>query len=123
MLFQPEGAFWQDPPGYWNDIVWPAYLKAHSKMFRNNDVEHGEALTPLLPLRKKDMVEYAVLNTVANGVDIAEVEETIVNGKDERTCGAPVDKLNVFDAESMGMEGLFITACERILGGNSANEA
>ena len=92
-------------------------------MFHINDVEHGEPLTPPLNLRSKDIVEYPVLNPVANGVDIAEVEEKIVNGKDERTCGVPVDKLNVFNAENMGMEGLFITACKRILGGNSANEA
>ena len=51
------------------------------------------------------------------------MEEKIINGKDERTCGVPVDKLNLFNTENMGMEGLFITACERILGGNSANEA
>ena len=24
--------------GSWNDILWPAYLKAHAKMFHNNDV-------------------------------------------------------------------------------------
>ena len=121
VLFQPEGSFWQDPPGYWNDVVWPAYLKAHSKMFQNNDVEHGTPLIPpLLPIRK-DIVEHTGLNPVVNGVDIGEMDEEIVNGKDEQTCGAPVDRLNVFNAENMGMEGLFIAACERILRGNLAS--
>lgn len=100
--------------GSWNDILWPAYLKAHAKMFHNNDVEHGEPLTPPLNLRGKAIVEYPVLNPVANG-------EKIINGKDERTCGVPVDKLNLFNTENMGMEGLFITPCDRILGRNSAN--
>lgn len=31
----------QDPPGYWDDIVWPAYLSAHRSLFLNGDVEAG----------------------------------------------------------------------------------
>ncbi|CCA74079.1 related to NRK1-Nicotinamide riboside kinase [Serendipita indica DSM 11827] len=31
--FSSEGSLWQDPPGYWDDIVWPAYLKAHKPHF------------------------------------------------------------------------------------------
>ena len=36
-----EGGFWVDPPGYFDDIVYPAYLEAHSHMFSNGDVESG----------------------------------------------------------------------------------
>lgn len=32
VLFQPEGSLWRDPPGYWDNIVWPAYVKAHRNM-------------------------------------------------------------------------------------------
>ncbi|KAK4052415.1 ribosylnicotinamide kinase [Microbotryomycetes sp. JL201] len=37
-----EGALWKDPPNYWDNIVWPAYLKAHRPLFVGGDVEHGE---------------------------------------------------------------------------------
>ncbi|GAA5986122.1 hypothetical protein JCM10908_006418 [Rhodotorula pacifica] len=40
-----EGGFWQDPPGYWEKCVWPAYLSAHAPLFLNGDVEAG-ALDP-----------------------------------------------------------------------------
>ena len=31
--------FWQDPPGYVDDIVWPNYVEEHAWMFENGDVE------------------------------------------------------------------------------------
>lgn len=37
-----EGSFWTDPPGYWENIVYPAYVRAHEDMFTNGDVEKGE---------------------------------------------------------------------------------
>ena len=36
-----EGSLWRDPPGYWDDIVYPAYVDAHKDMFVDGDVEHG----------------------------------------------------------------------------------
>ena len=41
--FNAEGSFWQDPPGYWENIVYPAYLKAHADMFIDENVESGES--------------------------------------------------------------------------------
>ena len=38
----PEGSLWRDPPGYWEDIVYPAYLDAHKEIFVDGDVEHGQ---------------------------------------------------------------------------------
>lgn len=38
----PEGTLWQDPPNYWENIVWPAYVDAHKGVFENGDVEHGK---------------------------------------------------------------------------------
>ncbi|KKY22480.1 putative nicotinamide riboside kinase 1 [Diplodia seriata] len=31
--------FWEDPPGYVDDIVWPNYVKDHSFLFKDGDVE------------------------------------------------------------------------------------
>ncbi|RPA97127.1 P-loop containing nucleoside triphosphate hydrolase protein [Choiromyces venosus 120613-1] len=42
--------YWQDPPGYWDQIVWPNYLKAHKHLFVNGDVEgelDGEVISSL----------------------------------------------------------------------------
>jgi nicotinamide/nicotinate riboside kinase len=38
----PEGSLWRDPPQYWEQIVWPAYVDAHKSMFVDGDVERGE---------------------------------------------------------------------------------
>ncbi|KAK0486078.1 P-loop containing nucleoside triphosphate hydrolase protein [Armillaria novae-zelandiae] len=37
-----EGSLWRDPPMYWEQIVWPAYVDAHRDMFLDGDLEHGE---------------------------------------------------------------------------------
>lgn len=31
--------FWEDPPGYVDDVVWPNYVKDHAFLFHNGDVE------------------------------------------------------------------------------------
>jgi nicotinamide/nicotinate riboside kinase len=31
--------FWEDPPGYVDDIVWPNYVKDHAFLFKHGDVE------------------------------------------------------------------------------------
>ncbi|KAH9940469.1 P-loop containing nucleoside triphosphate hydrolase protein [Epithele typhae] len=36
-----EGSLWRDPPHYWEQIVWPAYVDAHARMLEGGDVEHG----------------------------------------------------------------------------------
>ena len=41
MQSDPEGALWRDPPHYWEQIVWPAYVRAHADMLTGGDVEHG----------------------------------------------------------------------------------
>ncbi|KAJ1304598.1 hypothetical protein OPQ81_005741 [Rhizoctonia solani] len=42
---QSEGSLWRDPPNYWEQIVYPAYLRAHKHLFKNEDVEKAD-LTP-----------------------------------------------------------------------------
>jgi nicotinamide/nicotinate riboside kinase len=34
-----QAGFWQDPPGYFEDIVWPGFVKNHSYLFENGDVD------------------------------------------------------------------------------------
>lgn len=36
-----DGEVWEDPPFYFDEIVWPAYVEAHGRMFERGDVEHG----------------------------------------------------------------------------------
>ncbi|PNS20991.1 Nicotinamide riboside kinase [Sphaceloma murrayae] len=38
--------FWEDPPGYVDQIVWPNYVKDHAFLFEGGDVE-GTAIEPL----------------------------------------------------------------------------
>ncbi|WFD45252.1 hypothetical protein MPSI1_003933 [Malassezia psittaci] len=39
-----DGQVWEDPPFYFDAIVWPAYLEAHAKMFTNQNVESGQPI-------------------------------------------------------------------------------
>jgi len=39
--YTQSGSFWQDPPDYWDAIVWPAYIRSHAWMFDGGDVESG----------------------------------------------------------------------------------
>ena len=32
--------FWKDPPGYFDDVVWPTYLRLHSYLFRHSLDHH-----------------------------------------------------------------------------------
>lgn len=43
MQSDPEGSLWRDPPEYWEQIVWPAYIDAHRKLFVNGDIEGAVA--------------------------------------------------------------------------------
>lgn len=56
-----EDSFWKDPPGCFENIVWPAYVDAHSKVFAGGDVEHGridkDAEITLLEADEMDMSE------------------------------------------------------------------
>ncbi|KAJ6602205.1 P-loop containing nucleoside triphosphate hydrolase protein [Mycena sp. CBHHK59/15] len=38
-----EGTLWRDPPLYWEQIVYPAYVDANREVFAGGDVEHGAA--------------------------------------------------------------------------------
>ncbi|KAJ7287751.1 P-loop containing nucleoside triphosphate hydrolase protein [Mycena rebaudengoi] len=36
-----EGTLWRDPPQYWEQVVYPAFVNAHREAFVGGDVEHG----------------------------------------------------------------------------------
>ncbi|ANB14154.1 ribosylnicotinamide kinase [Sugiyamaella lignohabitans] len=42
--------FWQDPPGYFEDIVWPSYVQYHKHLFANDDVESDSLSTDAVDL-------------------------------------------------------------------------
>jgi nicotinamide/nicotinate riboside kinase len=54
------GGVWTDPPNYFEQIVYPAYIKAHEQIFENGDIEQGavrsdwEGLQVLQPLEGPD---------------------------------------------------------------------
>ncbi|KAF3994036.1 hypothetical protein FT663_00056 [Candidozyma haemuli var. vulneris] len=37
--YQTVDGFWEDPPNYFDNIVWPEYRRTHSHLFINGDVE------------------------------------------------------------------------------------
>jgi nicotinamide/nicotinate riboside kinase len=44
--------FWTDPPGYFDDIVWPGYVKSHSYLFEDGQVDG--------PLTKQAVNEFGI---------------------------------------------------------------
>ena len=62
----PEGSLWRDPPHYWEQIVYPAYVAANEGMFEGGDLEHGEAcgkVTGLVVLEPLDVTMSALVDT------------------------------------------------------------
>lgn len=41
MQSDPEGTLWRDPPSYFDRIVYPAYVRAHKRLFVDGDLDHG----------------------------------------------------------------------------------
>lgn len=56
--------FWQDPPGYFDDIVWPGYLKSHSHLFIDNQVENPLTETSIheYHIKTPDRMDYNMLD-------------------------------------------------------------
>ncbi|TXT04346.1 hypothetical protein VHUM_04113 [Vanrija humicola] len=71
------GEVWTDPPNYFDNIVYPGYLKAHAHLFANGDVEHGALLpdTGITVLRPGEGVPgMTKIVTEAGEVLVADVE-------------------------------------------------
>ncbi|KAG9080595.1 ribosylnicotinamide kinase, partial [Ceratobasidium sp. 370] len=41
---QIDGTVWVAPPEYWDQLTYPAYIRAHSHLFRDGDVEQGNPI-------------------------------------------------------------------------------
>lgn len=83
---------WVDPPYYFPEIVYPAYIRAHAHLFENDDVEHGRLIE-----FSDDAAAVAVGQTQAPDY------------------GAPVANLVLIDPLEMSVEELLARACTTIL--------
>jgi nicotinamide/nicotinate riboside kinase len=52
--------WWEDPPGYWEKVVWPNYVKDHAFLFENKDVEAKV---------KEDVVEQLGVDVMPEGME------------------------------------------------------
>ncbi|CAA7259174.1 unnamed protein product [Cyclocybe aegerita] len=59
-----EGALWRDPPLYWEQIVYPAYLEAHEEVFENGDVENGKPTDKVKDLILLDSLDISMTEAV-----------------------------------------------------------
>lgn len=59
-----EGALWRDPPQYWENIVYPAYVEAHRHLFVDGDVEHGKLTSDADKLVLLETLEMTMGNAV-----------------------------------------------------------
>lgn len=64
MQSDPEGSLWRDPPDYWDDIVYPAYLDAHKDIFVDGDVEHGRLTSTVSELILIEGLEISMSDAV-----------------------------------------------------------
>ena len=52
-----DGSTWTDPPGYFDQIVYPAYVKAHEHLI-DGDIEQGDSqIVDILTPAEGDMTE------------------------------------------------------------------
>lgn len=133
-----EGSLWQDPPGYWDDIVWPAYVKAHKNMFAEGDVSSGalvrageqadknrpskEPASKSLSqgLNGAGLLQDAHVPACAGSREPRPLQENLSfddtpTCSSEARCGEPVSRLVVLAAETMDMGELFSVACAALM--------
>lgn len=60
----PEGELWRDPPNYWEQIVWPAYVEAHKHAFENGNWESGASSGEIEGLLIIDEIEAGMTRAV-----------------------------------------------------------
>ncbi|KAI0344536.1 P-loop containing nucleoside triphosphate hydrolase protein [Trametopsis cervina] len=60
----PEGGFWQDPPEYWEQIVWPAYVKAHSQLLDGEDLDKAKPSGKVQDLMIIEGLEQSIGETI-----------------------------------------------------------
>lgn len=59
-----EGELWRDPPNYWEQIVWPAYIEAHKHVFEGGNWESGASSGKIEDLLIIDELEAGMTRAV-----------------------------------------------------------
>jgi nicotinamide/nicotinate riboside kinase len=60
----PEVRIWRDPPYYWGQITWPAYVEAHKHVFENGNWESGASSDNIEDLMIIDELEIGMTHAV-----------------------------------------------------------
>lgn len=87
MQISVDGYIWSDPPDYWDNVVWPAYLKAHQHLLVNRDI-NGTTAQPdsdpefMAPINEGDTKE----RQSAAGLIVLPAENTTVDELVEISC-------------------------------------
>ncbi|EPS45029.1 hypothetical protein H072_965 [Dactylellina haptotyla CBS 200.50] len=89
--------FWHDPPGYFELLVWPAYVKQHKYLFENGDIEAGVLTEEAKQnkLRTPKRTDQGLMETLEWAVDTLEITivKEVVDDKDNNVLSCtPSDK-------------------------------
>jgi nicotinamide/nicotinate riboside kinase len=88
-----EETVWQDPPGYFEHVVWPAYVLAHKGMFDKGDVVNGEVVR-VDEDAKGD-------GTAVKNLTMIEAEETSIDQTVEKSVNAILDELHRYSQHTI----------------------
>ncbi|EWC48703.1 hypothetical protein DRE_00008 [Drechslerella stenobrocha 248] len=77
--------FWHDPPGYFELLVWPAYVKQHSYLYQNGDMDAGVLTHAALEngIRTPQVTDQTLIETLEWAVGA--LESTKLDGGYEET--------------------------------------
>lgn len=81
--------FWHDPEGYFELLVWPAYLKEHSYLFRDGNMDAGLLTQEALDagIRTPLQTDQTLMETLEWAVDAlvdSRLGEKVVASKEEK---------------------------------------
>ncbi|KAJ7723694.1 hypothetical protein B0H16DRAFT_1333947 [Mycena metata] len=68
--YTAEGALWHDPPNYWEQIVYPAYVDAHRDVFKGGDVEKGASTGEVAGLVLLESLEMSIGDMVNRSCEV-----------------------------------------------------
>lgn len=120
----PEGSLWRDPPNYFDDIVYPAYVRAHENIFEGGNVEDGDVKR--FPASSASGFLIADENGAESddkreghapgrqNEDVSEVNGVTKAEGGPGAQGKPVENLTLFECKMMSMEEIFERACESV---------
>ncbi|KAF8170292.1 P-loop containing nucleoside triphosphate hydrolase protein [Mycena galopus ATCC 62051] len=66
----PEGTLWRDPPQYWENIVYPAYVDANREVFEEGDVEKGKPTAKVEKLVLLESLEMSMGDAVSRSCEV-----------------------------------------------------